>query len=210
MRHLGRALVGYASRDEALQLMAGRAVDDREQGAMEREWRRVQRSVLDRDEYSAVDPLLEPPPAIVSRLREFASRPDVEAAMEGSGWTTGYADVSKGLLSYARLVDIDRAAALVPEANDDPDFLVDLCLPTPRQAVIEGAFDRSQMTFTATSLDPNLRVVGFDIANVPAEDGGEPRQVLGFRLNAGSSFVQLTEYNGRWMVRDGYHRLCGL
>jgi hypothetical protein len=33
---------------------------------------------------------------------------------------------------------------------------------------------------------------------------------VGFAINFGSPFVQIAEYNGRWFVRDGYHRCFGL
>lgn len=190
--------------------MVGRAVSDDEQQDLEREWRRVQQNVANRAEYAAVSPLVAPPPSIASRLEEIASRTDVGPSLSGLQWSVGFADLSKGVLSFARVIDAERAGTLVPDMAIGLDALVDLCLPSSRQQLLEGSFDVAQMTFTATSLDPNLRVAGFEIARLAGADGEDSRQVVGFRLHAGPSMVQLAEYNDRWMVRDGYHRLYEL
>jgi hypothetical protein len=46
-----------------------------------------------------------------------------------------------------------------------------------------------------------------------ATASGQPatrQNFIGFTISFGSPFVQVAEYNGRWFVRDGYHRCFGL
>jgi hypothetical protein len=209
VRHRARALVGYLPRDEALQLLAGRAVDEAEEPALEHTWRRVRQNVERRPDHAALSPLQDVPPGFAGALEELASTPEVQAAMGNLDWSMGFADPTRGVLSSVRAVDLDRAAALVDGVDLEPRSLVDLCLPTPRSATVEGAIDAFQMTFTTSSMEPNLRIAGFEVAAVQ-EAGGQVHQVMGVRLASGPSFVQLAEYRGRWLLRDGYHRVVEL
>lgn len=42
--------------------------------------------------------------------------------------------------------------------------------------------------------------------------GGPARKekFVGYSINFGARFLQVAEYNGRWFIRDGYHRTFGL
>ncbi len=48
-----------------------------------------------------------------------------------------------------------------------------------------------------------------DVAIAPGQPAAR-QNFIGFTMNFGSPFVQIAEYNGRWFVRDGYHRCFGL
>ena len=77
-----------------------------------------------------------------------------------------------------------------------------------RSASQEGAMASitTQQTWIVTSANMNLRIVG-NIGPLPMAPGGS---VLGFGVFAGPSFMQVARRNGRYFLRDGYHRALWL
>jgi len=74
-------------------------------------------------------------------------------------------------------------------------------------------FDPDAKGITLSSLNPNLRVIGHVVQKTEVNQGAGgvmSATALGFLVKLGASFVQAVEYNGRWFVRDGYHRCYGL
>lgn len=208
MRQPARALIGYMPREEALQLLSGGVQED---AAKAREyegvWERHRKASQERPDFEPGNPLAPAPPAVAQRLSAFKRRADVQAVMQPLHWDVGFADLTKSVLTYQRLILTRPSRSMLMTAESkDLLSLVDVCLPPPHPGRFQGAFDPAQMTFTASSPNPNLRIGGFQVVAA----GGSSQQVLGFTLSFGSSFVQLVEYQGRWMVRDGYHRIYGL
>jgi hypothetical protein len=80
-----------------------------------------------------------------------------------------------------------------------------LCLPDADQTKeISGTLDNDGKGVSIASANPNLRIMGARQATI----NGEP--FFGFAIGFGLPFVQFVEYQGRWFLRDGYHRSYGL
>jgi hypothetical protein len=159
--------------------------------------------------------LLDFPPELQDAAAQFCGRPEIIAAMQGLDWKIGIADLNQ-VLSFQKIVAEDHAVERATSADlSDPSNLFSFCLPTNGlQAILSGSMDHDQKAITLSSLNPNLRVGGqlaIDM-EVPAVPGsqGKKEKVVGFAINFGANFVQIAEYNGRWFVRDGYHRTYGL
>jgi hypothetical protein len=77
-----------------------------------------------------------------------------------------------------------------------------------------GFTDQDGLGFTISSLNPNLRVVGSQVHEtlVASAPGAPPQKMQGitFFINMGTSYVQVARYQGRYFLRDGYHRTVGL
>jgi len=211
MKQPARALVGYMLREEALQLLSGgiQANGTKIQD-YEGIWERHRQAALHRPDFEPQSPLAPTPRLIAPRLRAFKHRADVQALMQPLEWDVAFADLTKSVLTYQRLI-LTQPFGRRLETVDSGDLstLVDGCLPSPHPDQFQGAFDPAQMTFTASSSNPNLRIAGFQVVPAIGPDNSS-QQVLGFTLSLGSSFVQLVEYQDRWMVRDGYHRIYRL
>ena len=180
-------------------------------GELERAWSQHADRVRNREPYQPTSPLLEAPESIASLLSRFADRPDVKAALQPLEWTVGYADLTQGVLSYQRIVITEDSQKRVASLDvSDSTSLYELCLPPAETTQLQVAVDQTQGSFTASSPNPNLRLGGFGAFQTAVGPAGQPQQVFGYQLSLGTSFVQLTEYQDRWMVRDGYHRIYGL
>lgn len=149
-----------------------------------------------------------------SLLDQVASRPEVHAAFADVPWRVEWVDLT-WVLSVQKMITTDGLNLRVAEATDDPDALVELCLPAAQPVPPLGAFgDPDGHGFALSSLNPNLRVVGSNVAEalVSASPQVPPQKVQAFTffVSMGASYVQVAQYQGRSFLRDGYHRAAGL
>jgi len=158
----------------------------------------------------------ELPPELRAAGAAFSQRPDAIAAFQSMEWSVGMADLHE-VLSFQRIVAEEQSMERVDAAirPDDLGSIFSFCLPDPvGRESLPGTVDADQKGITFSSLNPNLRVGGMggseiDVAIVPGQPATR-QNFIGFAINFGSPFVQVAEYNGRWFVRDGYHRCFGL
>ncbi len=120
--------------------------------------------------------------------------------------------------SYA-FVEIDKLHAFQPNLNieyidrlkqtapspGDIEGLLRFCLPMrdelPKSPAL-GNFNANSNTFTLTSENLDLRIIG-------AVQGEEPttgRNFFGFAYGKGLPQMSVVEYQGMFMIRNGYHR----
>jgi hypothetical protein len=213
-----RCLLAWMPETEALNILSGHIPAPGENVQTQREtWESARNA-------NNIRPIFHAPAAVSEDLPEelrargaaFSQRPDVIAAFQSMEWRVGMADLSQ-VLSYQKVVVEEDAIARVDAAIQAHDLqgVFSFCLPDPAgPEALQGAMDADQKGITFSSLNPNLRVAGLagsqiDVAIAP----GQPtmkHQFIGFVINFGAPFVQVAEYNGRWFVRDGYHRCFGL
>lgn len=212
-----RCLVAWLEQNEAITTLLGHLPGPTENtSAQQQVWEAARRVLEGRGAFGLPTPTLaEFPPELLGRGNAFRQRPDVMATFPGLDWTVGIADLND-VLSLQKIVveeeATDRASAVIA---DDPPSLFSFCLPDPAEGVnLSGTIDPDQKGITFSSLNPNLRVVGHMFADVDVAiaPGGSARKqkFVGYSINFGAQFVQVAEYNGRWFVRDGYHRMFGL
>lgn len=207
-----RALVGYLPPDQAVQVISGGMVPQSEtdRAAAISVWERYRAAADSRDPIEAKSPVRELPSAYLALASEFQRRPDVIQAFAPHQWSVAALDLTVPVISFQSLVHTDDAKQRVADIDlDDTQALFNVCLPEQENVELPGGFDPSQNAFTVSSLNPNLRIASFELV-----DAGQPtglvKRIAGFTLSLGSSHIQVAEYRGRWMIRDGYHRLCGL
>ncbi len=117
-----------------------------------------------------------------------------------------------------RIVDLRRVCAAQPTiCTEDAitrvsgvpatDFLAlaKLALPLPGEERIPVAFDQTKNAWLLSSPNPNLRVAGTFHAPV-----GPGLLGYGFAIALQRSYLQVSGVNGRYFLRDGYHRAYGL
>jgi hypothetical protein len=179
-------------------------------------WGAACAALQQRESYALATPALDPLPAEIQAQGEaFKQRPDVAAFFQGMDWTVGIANLTS-VLSFQKLVvqehAIERASAVMAE---DLAGLFSFCLPGPLNGIdLPAAIDRDQRAVTFSSMNPNLRIGGhviadMDVAGAPGQAASK-QKFIGFAITFGGQFVQIAEYDGRWFVRDGYHRCYGL
>jgi hypothetical protein len=212
-----KSLLAWMEQIEAVTTLCGHLPGPMEDTSAQRQvWETARNALERRPAFALPTPTLtELPAALLERGNAFRQRPDVVATFPGLDWTLGIVDLNDVLSFQKAIVEEEAAKRASAVIAGDLQSLFSFCLPDPTDAIeLSGMLDPDQKGITLSSMNPNLRfgghlVVDVDIAMAP---GGPTRKqkFLGFSVNLGAQFVQVAEYNGRWFVRDGYHRTFGL
>jgi hypothetical protein len=136
----------------------------------------------------------------VERLRATAAGEQ----MFREGWDVRVVDLER-IVAFQPHVFTDtavpRAAAL---DADDLEAVAELTLPTSHEVAIEAQYDQIRGVWLVISPNPNLRVVSPFNLNVNGLPG------FGFAVAVPAPYVQVASFEGRHILRDGYHRAFGL
>lgn len=158
------------------------------------------------------DGLIRPLPAA---LRDYAARleadPEAASGPLAEGFAPALADLTR-LCVTQPATSADLALERVARADPfDLASLAAITLPLAAPARLIPDFDQSRMTFTTSLPSQNLQIVGAFGGPAAAADELPPGTIsVGFHLRAVTSFVQVGSVNGRYFLRDGYHRCLGL
>jgi hypothetical protein len=212
-----RWLLAWMNEEQAALALLGREPAPGEDISEQRRiWQKAKAVLMRRPPYRRSTPVFSKlPRSLKYKAASFQNRPDVIAALHSLDWTLGIVDL-RDLLSYQwNVADQDalkRAEAVDPK---DPDTLFSFCLPEQgNQMGVMGRIDQDRTGITVSSRDPNLRIGMPAITNVhlAAAPGrpGKKERFVGFPIHFGSPFIKVAEYNGRWLLCDGYHRSYAL
>jgi hypothetical protein len=153
--------------------------------------------------------LIRPLPA---GMRDYVTRlqADPQAAdYFADGFTPALVDLSR-LCVFQPSVHLEQVAERVAAVDTaDVAALAEVTLPLAAPPRVIPQFDQERLTFTTNLASQNLHIVG--AFGGPAEDDLPPGTVsVGFHLRVITSFVQVASIQGRYFLRDGYHRCLGL
>jgi hypothetical protein len=120
------------------------------------------------------------------------------------------------IFSFQPVVFTDSASARI--GMHDPDDwigIAEVSLPRALPQAIRAQYDPLRKSWIIASANPNLRVltqVALRVSNGPdgsvrLDPNGVP--VLGFAIGISESFMQVGRFQGRYFLRDGYHRALG-
>jgi hypothetical protein len=112
------------------------------------------------------------------------------------------------LLAFQFTVDTDRVAHHCASLSHPPtlDELLALCLPVnPQQEPLQAVPQAQSIIVKSRSL--NVRIQGAGIMNFPTPQGQV--QAIGAQFGVALPFVQVTRFNGRYYLHNGFHRAYG-
>jgi hypothetical protein len=206
----GRALIGWMADDKACLILASRRSDlaDAEEFRTRSENARAAvhgRPAFEKD----ANVVLDADTSLSDYIDAFIAQPDFRP-FAAEGWTVKVADLRK-VCALQPMVHWDYSKERTQQALPDNILsIAPITLPINSEPdKLPVQFDEARNTWTVTSRNPNLRVVGNFSGPVKTEDG---RTVFGcgFGLAVNPSFVQVARSRGRYILRDGYHRSIGL
>jgi hypothetical protein len=193
-------LVGHLSLDEAIQIALGRCAlptDDVAALASAIETRRS--AVRRRAAFHPIDPIKSDS---LPSLDAVAARHDVQGAFNGLPWTPEWIDMRQ-VVSIQKEIITTGLDDRVRLAVSDDTALADLCFPPDNQAAqVSWAHDLDGKGVTLLSRSPNVRV------NAIVPDPAKPMVAVYWGIAPG--FINVARYQGRYYLRDGYHRVTGL
>jgi hypothetical protein len=134
--------------------------------------------------------------------RRLACRSQSVAAsgeFDGLVWEPAIVDL-RGLIAFQRRIGFSGSESLAIGQPATWEQLLDLALPLTRdQASNRVSIAEDGKALTLRTLSPNLTI---RFARV--SEGGLAS--VGLVANLGSPYIEVASYQGRWFLRDGYHR----
>lgn len=196
--HSTRLLAGFVPVEEAMQLLHARVPDPVPSTAELRTLVEARhRAVAERPAFRPVDPVLV---ADRTPLDAVAARPELHQAFEGQRWTVEWVDMRQ-VIAVQKEIITSGLDGRVQAAARNRAALLELCLPAePETAEIAFNLDPDRRGMTLVSANSNLRLTG-----IGRQQGAI---VIGFGLPAG--FLNVGRHQGRYYLRNGYHRVAGL
>jgi hypothetical protein len=140
------------------------------------------------------------------QLRAYAGA----SAFFSEGWVPQLVDLTR-VYAFQPQVFTDSAADRVAGISGrDLEAVARVSLPVQDQAeAVSPTFDPQRNAWSIASANPNLRVVG-NFAGAVALPNTPPGALsLGFFVSRLPSFMQVARFQGRYFLRDGYHRALG-
>jgi hypothetical protein len=206
-----RALIGWMSDHQAVRALAsGRDDADftpEQKALVSRARATVAARTTDLDQTGIVMPL---PPELADHAAALrASSP----TMFDEGWDLALVDLSR-VCAFQPTVRIAHAEERVAAAlGEDWAGLARLTVPVAPSGRLRASFDEARNAWVIVSPNRNLRLIGRFTAPVPGSPlGGESGDTpgFGFVVTVAPSYLQVAEFCGRYILRDGYHRALGL
>jgi len=154
--------------------------------------------------FNQAEAISEAPPSLEAHTNALRQLPTAGAYFN-EGWNVALADLRKICALQPNVFTDHTEERTAGASTSDLDSLAGITLPLPSNAEVPAQFDQVHQAYTITSPNPNLRIVGAWGGMVPPGVLG-----LGFTVAVVPSFVQVAKVQGRFVLRDGYHRAYGL
>lgn len=150
--------------------------------------------------------IVEAADELQDHIRRLQQESPAAAMMFKEGWKVVIADLTS-VCSLQPSVFIDHAERRTAAVDaGDIKSVAAVSLPiTTEASKLPLQFDKTRQAWMLSSANPNLRIMG----NWSGEL--QPRVLgVGFAISMMASFVQVARFQGRFLLRDGYHRTYGL
>ena len=199
-----RALLGWLSEKQARGYLNAQRRDAELTDEQRRAIAQAHAQVARRAPFEGGSAIVAPCPATLSAHRAALYAHSRFSAMRNEGWEIA-------------TIDLDRVCVVQPMVLSEPDprvgatpdpgdmtTLAKITLPIPDPQVLPYQIDSAKNVALLASPNPNLRAVGFRVQQT------EQGTLLGFVVEEATSFVQVAEFGGRFVLTDGNHRAVSL
>jgi hypothetical protein len=209
LRWEARVLAPWMPEGDARLVLAA-AETDRELTPGQEEWlaaarERVRSRPAGVDQDGLVRPL---PPEMDAYTARMGEHPESQWYLS-QGYTPALVDLSR-ICSFQSKIYTEHSGNHAADIDvEDMRAVAEVTMPLGTPPVVAPKFDPDQQAFVTDLANHNLRVVG--AFGGPDEAAPQPGTYsMGFHVRVIASFVQVVSVQGRWFVRDGYHRCAGL
>jgi hypothetical protein len=206
--------LGYLPEQEALQALAsGNNHPDLE--SIRDTWQNAVQKINSRDPFEGdchVKEIFHPESGreIEAGLERVKVRLAEDPILRNNPWDFKEVEID-GLISIQKQVNVDVADEIVGSLKGPEDFAGAIKhallteLPSPN--IMLG---RDENGFLVTSRNLNLGVTGFGLGGQENPTTKESIQAASIQFGCLLSYVRVVHFQGRYYLRDGYHRVFGL
>ncbi len=198
-----RALLGWLSDKQAKGVLTAQRRDLELTDEQRRDIDAARAVVMARARFHAPSPIIAPCPEVLHDHRATLYGHDRFKTLRDEGWEIAMVDLTRVcVVQHTVLSDPDPRTERVDP--DDLAALASILLPIPDPQPLRYQVDSQRNVAVLSSFDGNLRVAGF--ASQQVQRGS----LIGFIVEVATSYLQVAELGGRFMLRDGNHRAATL
>ena len=196
-----KALIGWMDRHDALVMLSGQRGEWRDRREHAERVEAAKMAVARRPQCIDHSDSLGDCPGMLSRHIEMLKRQPTTATYFKEGWQVVMVDLAKVCAIQPHLC-ADQATDRVGDMDPrDFETLASISIPIEEPLPMSMSFDKAKQAWILSSPNMNLRIVGhYNFQVRPGVTG------IGFAVETVSSFMQVISYQGRYLLRDGYHR----
>jgi hypothetical protein len=200
----GRALIGFMPEQEAGAFLSSQALGSFEE--LRPTWERARVAYEALPVHDEVPPLLQDlPPDTREELDAISSTPVFQQHFGRREHSFQLVEVDR-LVAFQQFVDTQFSTELIDAELGQSTLLdkVRFCLPRQFTADLSMSptLDPGNLSLTLASLRRNVNVTGFEVAHEP----DQPIKIA-FTVSVGANWVQVAEFEGRFFLKNGYHRV---
>jgi hypothetical protein len=204
-----RALIGWMATNDALLALNGRRADVQPTGEQIAFVEQAAAAVAARPvEDVQADVLSGPPEVLDQHVASLHANPG-SASLFAAGADVQLIRLDR-VFAFQPLIHLDSAAERVSGvAAEDWPGLASICLPLTTKVELPAVHDHVQKAWVIVTQNPNIKL-GSNFNAMVQITPGSNAPGFGFTLNVGLSFINVGRFQGRYFLRDGYHRCLGL
>jgi hypothetical protein len=198
-----RALLGWLSDKQARGVLTSHRRDLELTVEQRRAVEAARAAVAAREKFRGLSPVVAPCPEGLHAHRAALYAHERFKTFRDEGWEIAIVDL-------ARVCVVQHTVVTEPDARttgldpDDLPALADITLPIPNPQPLPYQVDSQRNVAVLSAFDANLRVVGFAAQQVPRGN------LMGFIVEIVTSYLQVADVSGRFVLRDGNHRAAAL
>lgn len=199
-----RALVAYVDDQEKRNILLGRhPLPGEDLTQLEETIAKYNAARASLPVFISTNPIVSEEDSLLDTIR---ARPDVMDAFTSLGipWRAVMIDL-RHVLAFQPAVRVDDLDERVATALKNHDALMQLCFPS--NVLMEASFETNEHGHTCITSSPNFTLIP---SQLPVQIGGQIILTPAFVPQLNSNFFNVAYYQGRYFIRDGYHRAVGL
>lgn len=198
-----RVLLGWLSDKQARGVLTSHRPDVELTEEQQRTVGATHAAVAARQKFQALSPIVAPCPKALHEHRAALYGHERFKTFRDEHWEIAIADLTR-VCVVQHTVGTEADARITRLSDGDIQALADITLPIPNPQSLSYQVDSQRNVAVLSSPDGNLRVAGFAAQQVPRGT------LMGFIVEIATSFLQIAEVGGRFVLRDGNNRAAAL
>jgi hypothetical protein len=198
-----RALLGWLSDKQARGVLTSHRPDVELTDEQRRAVEGARAAVAARQKFQSLSPIVAPCPEALHAHRAVLHGHERFKTFRDENWEIAIVDLTR-VCVVQHTVGTDPDARFARLDDSDLQALANITLPIPNPQALSYQLDSQRNAAVLSSSDGNLRVVGFAAQQVSRGT------LMGFIVEIATSYLQIADVGGRFVLRDGNNRAAAL
>ena len=198
-----RALLGWLSDKQARGVLTSHRPEVDLTDEQRRSVESARAAVAARQKFHSLSPIVGPCPEVLHAHRAALHGHERFKTFRDENWEIAIVDLTR-VCVVQHTVGTEPDPRITRLDGSDLQAIADITLPIPNPQSLSYQLDSQRNVAVLSSLNGNLRIAGFAAQQVPRGT------LMGFIVEIATSYLQIAEVGGRFVLRDGNNRAAAL